>query len=146
MTNNKGGIFLNVLISVLVIALTITISLPHVRTYRINAQLSSESRELVSDLRYAQQLAVTEQKVHGVEFDTINNLYNIVKLAPSTTTLKTVKFSDNSNLKQTVGLSDDRVEFNFYGGVDNSGQIYLENINNKQIVIEIKPSGYVQIK
>jgi len=101
---------------------------------------------LVNNLRYAQQLSVTEQVVHGVKFDEENNLYKVIKLTSPTTTLNSFPLGNNNNLKELNNFSDTVVEFNFYGGVDESGEIILENINNHEITVEVKPSGYVQIQ
>ena len=144
--NNRGSILLNLLVAVLAIIVVVTLTLPFIRNYRINSELSSQARELVNDLRYAQQLSVTEQLVHGVKFDTENNLYKTIKLTSPTTTLSSVSLGGKNSFKSLQGFSDTTVEFNFYGGVDEAGEIILENINNHEITVEIKPSGYVQIQ
>jgi len=137
---------LNLLVAVLVVIVVVTLTLPFIRNYRINSALSSEARRLVNNLRYAQQLSVTEQVVHGVKFDEENNLYKVIKLTSPTTTLNSFPLGNNNNLKELNNFSDTVVEFNFYGGVDESGEIILENINDHEITVEVKPSGYVQIQ
>ncbi|GAI55728.1 unnamed protein product, partial [marine sediment metagenome] len=51
-----------------IIGILALISIPAFRAYQPNLQLSSMVRELVTDLRYAQQLAVAEQVEHGIRF------------------------------------------------------------------------------
>ena len=137
---------MNLLVAVLVIILTVTVSLPYIRDYRVNSRLSAEARELINNLRYAQQLSVTQQVVHGVKLDSENDFYEVLKTGASTSTLKTVFLSENSSFKKIEDFSNNLVKFNFYGGAEEAGEIILENINNKEIILEIKPSGYVQIK
>ncbi|SRR6056297_84744 len=146
MFNKQGSILLNLLVAVLVIILTVTVSLPYIRDYRVNSRLSAEARELINNLRYAQQLSVTQQVVHGVKLDSENDFYEVLKTGASTSTLKTVFLSENSSFKKIEDFSNNLVKFNFYGGAEEAGEIILENINNKEIILEIKPSGYVQIK
>lgn len=128
-----------------IIALLSTISIPYLRKYQPNLKLNAVARDLTTDLRYAQQLTVTEQKVHLVSFDLANDKYHILKIDTATTTVKTVNLDSEVSFKQITDLTDDQVVFNFYGGVSQSGQIILTNTNNVDATINIKPSGYIQL-
>lgn len=144
--NKKGSIFLNLLVAVLIIMLTVTISIPYIRNFRINSELSAEARTLANNLRYVQQLSVTQQVVHGVHFDPENNYYEILRIGSSTSTLETVFLKQNIDFKEVNGFPQNLVKFNFYGGAIEAGEIVLGNINNREITLRVKPSGYVQIK
>lgn len=128
-----------------IIALLSTISIPYLRKYQPNLKLNAVARDLTTDLRYAQQLTVTEQKVHLVSFDLANDKYYILKIDTDTTTVKTVSLDSEISFKQITDLTDNQVVFNFYGGVSQSGQIILTNTNNVDATINIKPSGYIQL-
>jgi Tfp pilus assembly protein FimT len=142
--NKKGSMLTDLLVVLGIIALLSTISIPYLRRYQPNLKLNAAARNLTTDLRYAQQLTITEQKVHQVVFDLNNDSYQIQKIDVATTTIKTVALESEISIKQINDLTGDKVVFNYYGGVSQSGQIILTNINNADAIVNIKPSGYVQ--
>jgi len=129
-----------------VIALLATISIPYLKKYQPNLKLNATARDLTADLRYAQQLTVTEQATYLVDLDLDGDSYQILKGGIATTTIKTVEFDPSVSFQQIIGLTDNQVVFNFYGGVSESGQVILVNTNNKTATINIKPSGYIQLE
>jgi Tfp pilus assembly protein FimT len=143
--NNKGRMLMELLVVLGIIALLSTISIPYLRKYQPNLKLNAVARDLTTDLRYAQQLTITEQKVYQVVFDIINNEYRVQKIDAEITTVKTVALDSEINIKQITDLTDNKIIFNYYGGVSQAGQIVLTNINNVDATINIKPSGYIQL-
>ena len=130
-----------------IIALLSTIAIPYIRKYQPNLKLHATARDLTTDIRYAQQLTVAEQKVHLVSFDENNNKYEILRVdAAATTTIKSVNLDAEITFKTITGLSENQIVFNFYGGVSQSGQVVLTNVNNADAIIDIKPSGYVRLE
>jgi len=128
-----------------IIALLSTITIPYLKKYQPNLKLHAAARNLASDIRYAQQLAVTQQKVHVVYFDATNKKYLIQRLDTATTTVKTVNLDPDISYQQITGLNNNYVYYNFYGGVSQAGQIILRNNNNLTSTINIKASGYVEL-
>ena len=98
---------MNVMVSFAIIALLSTLSIPYIRKYQTNLKLNSTARDLTSDLRYAQQLSVTEQIVHKVAFHNDTDSYEILRIGTSTTTIKTVNLDDEISFSQITGLSGD---------------------------------------
>ena len=137
---------MNVLVVLGIIALLTTISIPYIRQYQPSLKLNATARSLTADLRYAQQLTVTEQAIYSVDFNLGDSSYQVLKDGVATTTIKTVKFDSSVSFQQITGLTNNRVVFNFYGGVSESGRVVLVNTNNKTAVINIKPSGYIQLE
>lgn len=130
-----------------IIALLATLVIPYLKKYQPNLKLNAAARNLTADLRYAQQLTITEQKVYQVAFDLTGDKYQLQKIeAAATTTVKTVTFEPEINIKQIDDLTDNKVVFNYYGGVSQAGKIILINTNGTTAVINIKPSGYVQLQ
>ena len=144
--NQRGSLLLNLVVGLGIIALMATISIPYLRKYQPNLKLNGAARDLTIDLRYAQQLTVTEQKTHLVALDQAAGKYEILKVDASTTTVKTVNLDPEINFKQITGLTGDQVVFNFYGGVSQSGQVIMTNSNDLDAIINIKPSGYIQLE
>ncbi len=136
---------IDLLVTLGIVVLLSTISIPYIRKYQPNLKLHGTARNLAADIRYAQQLAVTQQKVHVVYFDEANERYLIQRLDTATTTIKTVNFDSEISYQQITGLNDNYVYYNFYGGVSQPGQIILQNINNIVSTINIKTSGYVEL-
>lgn len=143
--DQKGYLLLNLAVSLGIIALIAALSLPYIRNYQINSKLSAEARDMVGNLRYAQQLSVTEQVVYGVEFDSSSDIYWIKKYGEATSTVKEISLDSSVDLHKVEDLPDSRVRFNFYGGADESGEVILRNENTTSTV-RIKPSGYVKLK
>jgi len=138
---------MNLLVTIGIIVLIATISIPYLRKYQPNLKLNAAARDLTTDLRYAQQLTITEQKIYRVVFNSDNDQYQIQRIDTATTTVKTVTFESEISIKQITDLTDNnKVIFNYYGGVSQSGTIILTNTNNVDATINIKPSGYIQLQ
>lgn len=143
--NQKGSLVINLLVIVGIVALLTAAFTPYLRKYQPNLKLNSVSRDLTSDLRYAQQLTITEQVIHRIYFDITEGSYKIVKIGMATATLREVYLPTEVSYKEINDLTDNIVSFNSYGGVSESGQVILTNTNNRISIINIKPSGYVQL-
>ena len=137
---------MSILVSVGVMALIVTLTIPYLRKYQPNLKLNDAARELTTDLRYAQQLTITEQIIHIVELDILNDSYKILKIDAATTTVKQNNFPSEVSFQQITGLTDDQVVFNSYGGVSESGEIILVNTSGATAIINVKPSGYVELQ
>ena len=144
--NNRGGMLIDLLVALGIIALLATLAIPYLKKYQPNLKLSAAARGLTTDLRYAQQLTITEQQVHIVAFDIINKKYDILKITIATTTIKTVSLDSEISFEQITDLTNNQVIFNYYGGVSQAGKIILTNINNATTTINIKPSGYIKLE
>ena len=128
-----------------VISLLIAISVPVYSQMAPTIKLNSVTRAITSDLRYAQQLAVTQQINHAVFFDLVNNSYFIINLE-SQAQIKTVEIENGVSIQNISDLTDNQAIFGATGAVVEAGQITLLNQKNDSAIIELKPSGYVQIK
>ncbi|MFA6421985.1 MAG: GspH/FimT family pseudopilin [Candidatus Buchananbacteria bacterium] len=141
----SGFTLVELIIAIAVIGIISSISLPIYKNLLPTINLSSSSRDLASDLRFAQQMAVTEQIIYSVSFDKINNKYSVIKTSDGT--VKTTKTLNREISFQAIsGFDDDKVEFVATGASVQNGTITLINRQNKTSIIEIKPSGYVKIQ
>lgn len=143
--NQGGSLLLDLVVSLGIIALISTISLPYFKKYQTNLKLNGAARELTTDLRYAQQLTIGQQAVHLLEMDLATDSYQILRSGVATTTVKAVTLDPAVSFQQITGLDSNRVVFNSYGGVSQAGQIILVNTNGITATINIKPSGYVEL-
>lgn len=139
-----GFTAVEMLVTLGVVALISVISIPLLVNYQKTSKLRNEGRALSTNLRLAQQLAITEQNIYEVQFDLLNNRYLIVNTADNET-FKTVNLDPEVEINDVTGLTDNKVSFNPTGAVAETGLIYLTNSKSQTTTIEIKPSGYVKL-
>jgi len=144
--NQSGQLLIEVIVVIGIIALLSTISIPLIARYQPNLKLSATARDMTSDLRYAQQLTVSEQVVHKVRFNIGTDSYDVLRVGAVTTIIKSVVFNEVVSFQDVGSFTDDTVVFNYYGGVSESDSIVLINSNNETATINIKPSGYVMFE
>jgi len=151
-TNKKGGGFtlIELLIIVGVIGILVGISIPVFKRFQPVFQLNGAVRGLVTDLRYAQQLTVTEQKEHCVRFFPEseypeNKEYKIIQCQDpeAEEILKTISLQEIDSITIT-NFSNNEARYNPYGAVKEAGSITL-GINGKVKTIDVRPSGFVRI-
>jgi len=137
---------IDLVVAIGIIALLSTLAIPYLRKYQPNLKLNAAARALTTDLRYAQQLTVTEQKIHLVDFDLAQDKYDILKIDSATTTIKSVDLDPEISFQEITGLANNQAVFNYYGGVSQAGTVILTNTNNVDATVNIKPSGYIQLQ
>ncbi|MFA6918592.1 MAG: GspH/FimT family protein [Patescibacteria group bacterium] len=146
--NNRsklGFSLTEMLIVISIIGIVSLISLPVYKNITPNIILNSSVRDMASDLRYAQQLAVTEQKIYSVQFNVLANSYRIFQ-ADSGEVIRSRDINSQVKINSVSGLTSSTASFTVTGASLESGEISLMNKNGKINIIEIKPSGYVKIQ
>lgn len=142
MKDKKRGFSIIELLVVLgVIAMFSMVSLPYFVSYQKNIKLKNEVKLLATNLKYAQQLAVTEQIIYQVILAPETKSYQIIN-SESAEVIKTVNLDDEVDF---YNFTTSTFSFNATGAVLEYGQIVLINTKNSTVTIEIKPSGYVQL-
>lgn len=133
---------IEILVVLGIIAIIALINLPLLRQYQPTLKLKGEARELASDLRYAQQLTLTEQVEHLVRFFPDAEKYQVIR-AEEDPPLKEIFLSQPVEF-QEITFTGNEVSFNSGGGSSESGQVVLTN-GDETITVEVKPSGYIKI-
>jgi len=141
---NSGFTMVELLVVLAVMSLVAMIIFPLYRQLSPNIRLNSTTKDIASDLRYAQQLAVTQQVVYAVSFDVGANSYELINMNTSST-IKSITLDSQISIDSVTGLSATTAQFNVTGAAVESGIITLINLSNTTSTIEIKPSGYVKI-
>jgi len=135
---------IEILVVISVIGLVLVMSIPLVNNAQKSSKLRNEARQLATDLRYAQQLAVTEQIIYNVVFSTSTDSYQIIN-SETSEVIKTSDIDQEVSIDDVTGFINETAEFNASGAVITIGEIILINTKNETSTVEIKPSGYVQI-
>lgn len=141
---NAGFSLMEVGVVLGIFAVIAMISFPVYLQLKPRMNLNSVTRKVASNLRYAQQLAVTQQNSFMVTFDIAGNNYTIFNQT-SSTTIKTVNINPTISIDSVNNLTNDSVNFNATGAATENGDIVLINSQNNITTVEIKPSGYVKI-
>ena len=145
MLNQKSFTLTELLIIMGIVGILALIGIPTFKTYQPSLALSGIVRELVTDLRYAEQLAVTEQIDHGVRFFLATDQYQIIRYGPAEEIIKSKNLPTEVSFQEITGLTDNEAVFNPYGAARKTGTITLINTKNSTTTVDIRPSGFIKI-
>lgn len=140
----KGFTLIEVLIAIFFLSIIFLMSLFALSGLAPTLQLSGTARELATDLRYAQQISITEQEDYCVKIFADLKKYQVIKCDESQVIREAVLPNHVSSISSSA-FSGDKVEFNPYGAAKESGTITLTGTNGRTKTIEIKASGFVKI-
>jgi len=146
---SKGYTLTEMLVVISVLIILVMINLPLFKQYQPTLKLKGEAKNLGSDMRYAQQLTLSEQKTHLTRFYPAEAKYEIIKILneneenESEEVIKEV-FLQSPVIFESITFTDNEVSFNTAGGSSEAGEAILTN-NEKTITVEVKPSGYIKI-
>ncbi|NQU82749.1 MAG: prepilin-type N-terminal cleavage/methylation domain-containing protein [Parcubacteria group bacterium] len=107
--------------------------------------LSAAVRNFTTDLRYAQQLSVTEQMVHGIQISLASGSYRLIRFSTTTVEFFDKNLPTGIAFQDVSGFTSDEIRFNAYGAVLEDGTITLANTDSATTTIEVRPSGFVRI-
>lgn len=140
----KGFTTFEMLVVIGIIGLISLITIPLYVNYQKSTKLQSEARILATNLRLAQQLAITEQNIFNVKLLPFTGTYQIIRDKTSEI-IKEVELDSEVSINQIDDLTNNTVQYNPTGAAFETGFVYLINTRNETSTIEIKPSGYVSI-
>lgn len=140
----KGFSVPELLIVAAIFILLSLVGMPLLVNYQKVTKLRSEARVLVTNLKYAQQLAVSEQVIYNVVLSAVNGSYQIIN-SETSSVRKAVTLDQEVQITGVNDLTNSTVQFTSTGSAVETGSIDLANSNNETSTVQIKPSGYVQI-
>ncbi len=143
-SKKRAFTLMEVLVVISVIVILTIITIPGYRAFQPNLQLRSVSREIASDLRYIQQLTITEQEEYCLKILSLEKKYQLVKCGQADP-IKEKMMPDKIQAISATGFTNDEVRYNPYGAVSESGTITLENTKSETKNILVKPSGFIRI-
>lgn len=108
-------------------------------------RLSTSSRELISGLRQAQQLTITQQITYRINLNQGNQSWQLIRIVDSTPTQL-----ENHKLPTGISFSfinlegQNYIDYNSAGVPSSAGTIVLANNKNQTITIQISPAGNIK--
>jgi len=140
----KGFSLIEFLIVISIIGILVGISIPVFKQFQPSLQLNGAVRNLVTDLRYTQQLTVTEQVEYCLQLFKSEKKYQIIQCG-ETQPIKEVSLpGEIIELTINPALANDEVRYNPYGAVKEHANITLKNTENETKTIEVRPSGFIK--
>ncbi len=149
----EGFSFFELLAVVLILATLVTIGVPSVQKAMSWGNLTSGARGVASDLRAAQQTAITKALKVQIRFTVVSGqpgYYDFYEENPSThlmvATGKRVTLDRNARLYSANFDGHSIVEFDALGGATEAGQVILANPLGEQLKIDVASiTGRVKI-
>lgn len=125
-----------------IIGIMLAVVIPNLPAVKRRIQLNESVRELISDLRYVQQLTITEQQNYCLKIFSEEKKYQTLRCQEGVVTKEKFLPAEIISIN-AEGFSDNKVEFNPYGAAKESGQILFQGTGGLKI-IDIKISGFVR--
>lgn len=156
-SKRKGFTLVELIITMVIIAIISVIAIPKMYSHYVSNKISSAAKIMLADIRYAQSKAMAEHDSTWVEFDESQNLYKLYSGATKATrTLdfntfensSFIRYLDQGDFKNVVitdlNIGDDNeIAFDWFGNTSNSGTIVLNN--STTITVEYS-TGLVRIE
>ena len=145
---HNGFTLIEIFVIIFITSIIIGIFFGGLKTLQPSMRLSATVSDLVTDLHYIQQQAVSEQFNYGISFFIDTNRYQILKYITSTTTqeISTKSLAQGIGFQAIQDFTDNIVVFNPYGSVKEAGSVSLINTKEEIKIINIRPSGFIKIE
>ncbi len=143
-TNKENGFTLiEILTVIFIFSIIILISVSALKVFELDSLLIGVARDMTTDLRYVQQMAITEQIKYCLKLFLPEKKYQIKKCAEAQVFIEKIIPAGIISFSAT-GFTNNEIEFNPYGAAKESGTITLGSGSQTKI-IDIRPSGFIKI-
>lgn len=140
----QGFTIIEIIITIAITGVLLGLGTAAVKSIQPSVLLGDATRQLTSDIRLAQEKALSTQKKYAVIF-TMPLMYQVVVTDPTTSTVKSVTLTNGVTISSVTGFINNTVIYNAVGEPSQSGSVVLSK-DTKQNSIDIRPSGYVRIQ
>jgi len=144
-SKTKGISLIEVLMVTLIIGIIAGMGVLAISHFLPSIHLSGATKELVVEIKRAQQYAVTTQIRHQVKFLQSENKYQLIKES-NPETIVTEKTLPEGITFGNISFPSNFVSFNAAGVPSQSGSVELVNRLNKKAIIEINPVGFIKTR
>lgn len=141
----RGFTLIEVFVAIVILVILTILGTAYLRIAARQNIPTSAARQIAGDLREASGLAATLQVNHSVNFNTINDSYEVIELSTPNEVREEVQLAPQLDIYATTFPSN-RAEFDNLGAAVNPGTITLLYLNLATTIVEVRPSGYVRIQ
>ena len=121
----------------LLFSIVCAVAVPGVNAVLTGAELNAAIRELVTDIRFAQQMAMGEGRIYRITFNKYMNLYRVGYTShPVQVTVKQVVLPGGLTLVGT-SFKNDTLSFNVIGSPSAAGTINLQDKRGREIRVTV---------
>lgn len=142
-SRSKGFTLIEIVVAICIVSILAGFGFNLFYGSQPNLKLSGAARDMLTDLRYTQQMAISQQINCGIRFDDTENKYQIIRFSQPEETVKTVYLPAGIGY-DSISFSNSQVKFNIYGAATEAGSVILDNLT-ETTEINVKPSGFVKI-
>ena len=136
----SGFTLIELLVVLLIISIAYAVAVPGVKAVLTGVEVNAAIRELVTDIRYAQQMAIGEGRVYRIIFNKHMNQYRVSYTSyPIQVTVKQVVYPEGLTLLGT-SFNNDMLSFNVMGAPSAAGTITLKDNRGKEIRVTVLPA------
>jgi len=142
MKKSKSLSLIEIIVVVAIISGVTAITIPAYSKIRPIYELSGQKKSLISNIRQAQENAVTTQNRHKIKIN--NNSYDLIKINDDTSEalVWTKNFSPDINVE--TNFLDSEIIFQSDGSITHSGEISLGFHNSNWKKISINTIGNIK--
>lgn len=140
---SKGINLIELVLVIGIIGIIASIGAPIISRFLPSMRLTGATKELVMELRRAQQYAVTEQIIYQIRFYENENKYQLIKKTEPEELIKETGLPETIAFYR-ISFSPPEVDFNPAGIPSGPGEIELINQKGKKTKIEINPVGFIK--
>jgi prepilin-type N-terminal cleavage/methylation domain-containing protein len=146
MWTKRGYTLVELMVILLILSIVTSIAVYDIGGFMAYTYIRTALRQIVSDIRFAQQMAVNEGRTYYLTFDKNRDLYTIkVTGHPMEVIIKRVYLKDGVNLLGTNFIGDE-FHFTSLGAPSRGGEINLRDVRGRNYRITILPAtGRVRV-
>jgi prepilin-type N-terminal cleavage/methylation domain-containing protein len=142
----KGFTIVELIITLAVLSIIVTIAGLNFNTYIINRNLESAARHIVSDFFLCRERAVSENTTYRINFDVDGHSYTIQPDTPAAVTKRLASFGPDIEIDSASFGNGQTVHFLTRGTVSPFGNIKLKNSRQSKATIKVNITGRTYVK
>lgn len=146
--NRQGFTIIEMLAVIMVVGILAATLVPSILNYLPTVKLNGSSRNLTTDLRNAQEQAITSQNQYLVRFvpSNIPPSYSLIQIKDGVeTVIRQEQLPSDETLTLEGSITNNQIVFSPDGGPSSSGNITI-SLNGKSKIISVSPAGFVKLQ
>lgn len=146
--SRRGLTAIEMIVVISIIGILVGMIVPTLSKYLPGIQLNGSARTLTSNLREAQEKAVTEQNQHLIRFFPLISppAYRLIRIyQENEEIIREVTLPNGQTLTLDQTISNDQIIFSADGGPSSSGNITIGTDTITKI-INVSPAGFIKIQ